>query len=366
MSPGTDTGRTVTGPDAGTGAAQEREAEMNTNGGRPASAVLRELVNGYQVSQAIHVAATLGIADLLRDGPRSSDELAAEAGAHPAALYRLLRALATVGVFREDDGRRFALTPIGDCLRSDAPEPLGGWAAYAGRPSYWQAWGGLLDSVRTGENAFRRVHGVSVWEHRAANPEEGASFDRAMTDGSRRVTRAVLEAYDFGRFGTVVDVGGGQGALLAALLAAYPTMRGLLYELPHVVARADQVLRQAGVADRCEVVGGSFFDAVPTGGDAYLLKSVLQDWDDDGSATILRSCRRAVPATGRLLVIEQEILPPNQGRAAKFSDLNMLVSPGGQNRTLEEYRTLLAAAGFRLLTATPTSTGSQIIEAEPA
>jgi hypothetical protein len=336
------------------------------NGGRPASAVLRELINGYQVSQAIHVAATLGIADLLTDGAKSCDELAAAAGAHPGTLYRLLRALATVGVFREDDGHRFALTPIGDCLRSDAPEPLGGWAAYAGRPAYWQAWGSLLGSVRTGENAFRRVHGVSVWEHRAADPEEGASFDRAMTDGSRRVTRGVLDAYDFGRFGTVVDVGGGQGALLAALLLAYPAMRGVLYEQPQVAARADRVLRQSGVADRCEVVGGSFFDAVPTGGDAYLLKSVLQDWDDEHSTAILRNCRNAVPATGRLFVVEQEILPPNEGRAAKFSDLNMLVSPGGQNRTVEEYGKLLSVSGFGLLSATPTATGSQILESEAA
>jgi hypothetical protein len=336
------------------------------NGGRSPSAVLNELVNGFQVSQAIHVAATLGIADLLRDGPKGSDELAAAAGAHPGALYRLMRALATVGVFHEDDGRCFTLTPIGECLCSDAPEPVAGWAAYAGRPAYWRAWGGLLDSVRTGENAFRLVHGVSVWEHRAANPEEGASFDRAMTDGSRQITSAALDAYDFGRFGTVVDVGGGRGALLAALLAAYPAMRGVLFDLPHVVAAAGRVMREAGVADRCEVVGGSFFDSVPAGGDAYLLKSVLQDWDDDQSASILRTCRSAVPPAGRLFVIEREMLPPNQGRAAKFSDLNMLVSPGGQNRTLEEYRTLLGAAGFELLTVTPTATGSQIIESATA
>jgi O-methyltransferase domain/Dimerisation domain len=353
------------GPDRTLAPDRATEGRTMSNQTRPAAVLLRELIDGYQVTQAIHAAATLGIADLLVDGPKASDELAAAVDVHPRALYRLLRALATVGVFQEEDGHRFGLTPLAECLRSDAPDSLRGWASYIGRPHYWQAWAGLADSVRTGENAFRLVHGVRVWEYRAAHPAESAFFDRAMTDLSRRATRSVVDAYDFGRFGTVVDVGGGQGALLAGLLGEYPALRGVLFDQPHVVTAAERTIRQAGVLDRCAVVGGSFFESVPTGGDAYLLKGVLQDWDDDRSKIILCNCRRAVPATGSLLVIEQQMGPPNEGRAGKFSDLNMLVSPGGENRTLDEYRSLFAAADFALVGAAPTSTGLVVIEAVP-
>src|SRR5215211_3636005 len=195
----------------------------------PPSLALRRLVTGYQVTQAIHVAAKLGLADLLADGPRGSDDLAAVAGAHPDALYRLLRALAGVGIVREETGRRFALTDLGACLRSDAPDSLAGWAAFVGEPSHWQAWGALEHGVRTGENAFRHVHGTDSWTFRARHPELSAGFDRAMTDLARQVAAAVLAAYDFGRFGTVVDVGGGSGTLLAAILARFPATRGVLF-----------------------------------------------------------------------------------------------------------------------------------------
>jgi hypothetical protein len=331
----------------------------------PAEA-LRRLVNGFQVSQAIYVAATLGIADFLAGGPRSSDELAAETGADPRSLYRLLRALASVGVFREDEGRRFTLTELGDGLRSDAPEGIVGWVAFVGRPPFWQAWGDLLHSVRTGENAFRHVHGTDVWTYRAERPEEGAFFDRAMQALTRNANRALLDAYDFGRFGTVVDVGGGNGTLLAGLLAAYPGMAGVLFDQPHVVAGADDVLGAAGVADRCRVVGGSFFDRVPEGGDAYVLKAIVHDWEDEESIAILRACRAAVPDEGALLVIERELGAPNGDPAAKLSDLNMLVNAGGQERTLDEFGALFEAAGFRLVGATPTTAGLSVIEGTPA
>src|SRR4051794_28717077 len=202
------------------------------------SATLRRLVNGYQVSQALHVAATLGVADRLADGPRTSDEIAAAVGAHAGSLYRVLRALASVGVLHEEDGRRFALTTVGECLRSDADEPVGGWAAMIGRPYVWRAWDGLLDSVRTGESAFERLHGVDPWTYRTRDPEEGAIFDRAMGDITRRAQRSTLAAFDFSRFGTVVDVGGGNGALLVALLRAHPQMRGVVLDLPHTIAAA--------------------------------------------------------------------------------------------------------------------------------
>ena len=226
---------------------------------------LRRLTNGYQVTQAIHVAAALGIADLLRDGPRGSDALAQETGTHAPSLHRVLRALASVDVLHEDDEGRFALTAIGDCLRSDAPEPVGGWAAFVGRPYHWQAWGALLHGVRTGENAFRSVYGTDVWDYRAAHPEEGVIFDAAMTAIMLRANGHLLAAYDFGRFATVVDVGGGRGAFLNAIVEANPGLRGILFDQPQVVAGAV-------VGERCEVVAGSFFDAVPEGADAYVLK----------------------------------------------------------------------------------------------
>ena len=328
-------------------------------------AELMRLVNGYQVSQAIHVAATLGIADFLGDGPRTSDDLAAAAGVHAPSLHRVLRALAAVGVVREEADRRFSLTPMGQCLRSNADRPVGPWAEYVGRPYHWLSWGDLLHAVRTGESAFRRLHGADLWEWRERRPEEGAVFDRAMTALSLRVAEAAVAAYDFSRFRRVVDVGGGHGAILAAVLAAHPAARGVLFDQPGVVAGAEAVLRGAGVADRCEVVGGSFFEAVPGGGDAYLLKAILHDWDDAEAEAILRNCRRAVARGGALLVLERVVAPPNVDPVTKFSDLNMMVMTGGRERAEAEFATLLAAAGFRMAAVVRTETPFSVIEGVP-
>ncbi len=207
---------------------------------------------------------------------------------------------------------------------------------------------------------------MNVWEYRARAPEAGAIFDRAMTGLSRGVTDAVLGAYDFARFACVVDVGGGQGALLAAILTKHPSMRGVLFDQPQVVAGAEQVLRDAGVADRCQVVGGDFFEAVPDGGDAYVLKSILHDWEDEQARAIVRTCRRAVGPNGKLLVIEREISPPNEGPRAKFLDLQMMVGAGGRERTHEEWAALFAAGGFRLERVTPTEAWVSVIEGVPA
>jgi hypothetical protein len=324
------------------------------------------LVNGYQASQAIHVAATLGIADCLKDGSRTSEEVAAAVGAHPPSLYRLLRALASLGIFREDGERRFSLTPLGACLRSDAPQPVGPWAIFVGQRRHWETWDHLLHSVQTGESAFRHLYNTTPWEARASNPEASAVFDQAMTAISLSSAEAVLAAYDFGTFQCVVDVAGGQGALLAAILAKHPAIQGVLFDQPHVVAGAASILEAAGVADRCQVNGGSFFEAVPAGGDAYVLKAILHDWDDGEAAAILRSCRNAIEANGRLLVIEREILSPNEGAPAKLSDLNMLVMLGGRERTRDEYAALFAASGFRLGSVTATESGLSVFEGVPA
>jgi len=330
------------------------------------SAPLMRLINGYQVSQAIHVATVLGIPGLLAEGPRTTDELAAATDSTGNALRRLLRALAAIGVFHEEAVDRFSLTPLGDDLRPDAPDSLAGWAAFVGRPHHWEAWGHLLDSVKSGENAFRSLHGVDVWTHRSEHPEERAVFDAAMVALTRPTNASLLEAYDFGGFGMLVDVGGGVGTFLAALLAAYPSLHGILFDQPHVFEGAKEQLRAAGVADRCRIVAGSFFDELPEGADAYLLKSILHDWEDEEAAAILRTCRRAIGPGGTLIVVERVLGPPNQGAKTKFSDLNMLVMPGGRERGLQEFEALFETAGFRLERETPSSSGFSVIAASPA
>jgi hypothetical protein len=328
------------------------------------AATLLRLVNGYYVSQAIHVAATLGIADLLADGTRTSDELANEAGADPDALYRLLRALASVGVLHEGDGRAFSLTPVGELLRTDVPGSLHGWAAYAGRPYFWAAWAELLHSVRTGENAFRHVYGQDIWSYRADRPDESVLFDGAMKALTEASNAALIDAFDFSRFETLVDVGGGNGALLASVLASNPALRGVLFDQAHVVAGADQVLEAAGVADRCRIESGDFFAAVPEGGDAYLLKSIIHDWEDEESSAILRVVRAAMPVGAALLVVERDLGAPNEDAPTKFSDLNMLVGPGGRERTQDEYASLFESTGFRLVGVTPTARTHAVFEGQ--
>ena len=311
---------------------------------------LTRLVRGFQVSQAIAVAVTLGIPDLLVDGARTSDDLAGATETDGDALYRLLRALASIGILHEAEGRSFRTTELGAQLRG------GGFARLVGREYFWTAWGHLLDSVRTGENAFKLVNGVDVWEYRAARPEEGAIFDAAMTALTERVNRAVAEAYDFGRFRVVVDVGGGRGTLLAGILARHQDVEGILFDQQHVVAGAQ-------LPDRCRAVAGSFFESVPEGADAYVLKSIIHDWEDVDAIAILRTVRRAMPLHAVLLLVEQDLGPPNQNPTAKFSDLNMLVMPGGRERTIDEYERLFEAVGLRLTGVTPAGTGVDVIEA---
>jgi hypothetical protein len=293
------------------------------------------------------VAASLGIADLLKDSPRSSTEIAKETGAHAGSLYRLLRALSSAGVLEEQADARFTLTDVGQCLRSDSPHSRIAWARNIGRPYAWQAWGEMRHSVMTGEDAFRHLHGVSVWAWRAEHPEETEFFDAAMTELSRGVINAIAEAFDFSRFGCIVDVGGGQGATLAGILAKNPASKGILYDLPHVAAGASAVLAAHGVADRCEVVGGNMYSSVPHGGDAYLLKNVLMDEDDQKVRAILQGCRAATGTSGRLIAIEALAGEPNRTEVSLI-DMTMLVMTGGRKRTLDQYSALFAEAGFRL------------------
>ena len=330
----------------------------------PRDALLR-MTNAFQASQAIHVAATLGIADLLEDGPRHVDELAQTTGTHAPTLYRLLRALASVGVFAEQPDGQFGSTPLAEYLRTDAPRSLRAWAMQIGQQYFWTSWGHLLHSVRTGEPAFPELHGTTAWEYRAAHPEEDAVFNAAMTALSAGVVEAIVQSYDFSGMDVLMDVGGGEGVLLAAILAENPALRGVLFDQPHVLTGANDLLERAGVADRCEVVGGSFFESVPGGADAHLLKSIVHDWDDAATVKILRACRAAIANTGRLLVVEPIIQAGNEPDPAKFSDLNMLVMLGGQERTADDFERLYAEAGFRLTDIIRTGSPMAIIEGVP-
>jgi hypothetical protein len=328
----------------------------------PPGPTLMRLVNGFRVSQAIHVVASLGVADLLAEGPRTSDDIAAATATQPDAMYRLLRALAAENVFEEHHDRVFALTPLGELLRTDRPDSLAPWAVFVGGKSQWEGWENLEYSVRTGQSGTEKALGMSSWEYRAKNPDVTAIFDRAMTSISRTSAAAVVEAYDFSRFNTVADIAGGHGALLAVILSRFPAVRGVLFDQPHVVAGADELLRAAGVADRIEVVGGSFFEEVPAA-DAYVLQHIIHDWDDAASVEIVRTIRKSAPDGARLLVIERLLGPPNQTAEAKFSDLNMLVAlGGGRERTVEEFDVILSAGGFRFVAAHQART-QHIVEA---
>lgn len=327
------------------------------------SAELTQLLDGFRVTQAIHAAVDLGIPDLLGDGERTADDLAEASGADPSALYRLLRALASLGILYEAPGERFSLTPLGTPLRGDVPGSLRGWVRLTGREYVWRSWGNLTNAIRTGQNSFRMLHGRNVFEWRAEHPEESAIFDEAMMSLTASSNAALLEAYDFGRFGTIADVGGGNGTLLASILEAHPGIRGILFDQAHVVSGAEPVLRAAGVLDRCEVVAGSFFQAVPEGADAYVLKSIIHDWEDEESVAILSACRRAMSPRSLVLLVERDLGAPNENSAAKLSDLNMLVMPGGRERSYEEYADLFEQAGLRHAGTTVAANGYAVIEA---
>jgi hypothetical protein len=335
----------------------------NANAATPSLTMLH-MATGCWVSQAIHIVAKLGIADLLQEGgAKSSDALAVATQTHPDALYRLLRALASLGVFVELEDRHFQLTPLAECLCTNAPGSLRGFAIMLGGQEHWRAWGEIFYSVRTGQPAFDHVFGMNQFQYFADNPEAGRLFNEAMTSRSAQENDAIISAYDFSGFGTVVDVGGGLGTLLESILQATVNTLGVLFDMPHVIASARNTVAQTA---RCEFKEGDFLDAVPSGSDAYVLKKVIHDWDNDRARSILRNCRRAISSAGRLLLIEPVIPPGNSPSFNKLLDLMMLVwTPGGKERTEGEHRILLASAGFKLTRIIPTSSLLSIIEAIP-
>ena len=330
----------------------------------PPGAVIAQMALAFRQTQTIYAAAALGLADLLAAGSRGADDLAAATGAHAPSLRRLLRALASFGVVAEEPDGRFALTVEGACLRADAPGSLRATVLLSGSSSY-RTWGELPHSVRTGESAFQRAWGLYPWDFYARHPERAALFDAAMAGLSTRETGAIVAAYDFGAFETIVDVGGGTGTLLQAILGANPGLRGVLFDRPQVVAGLGANL--APFDERCRVVGGDFFVDVVPGGDAYILKHILHNWDDDRATALLARWRGALGPGARLLVIEG-VLPERAAvtpahQEALLADLWMLATYGGaRERTEAEFRALFAAAGFRLTGVVPTGSNPSIIE----
>jgi hypothetical protein len=325
---------------------------------------LTQLISGYWNSQCIYVAAKLGIADLLAEQPVSVDELAAKTGVHRFSLYRVLRALASVGVFVEEPHATFALTPAASLLQSDVPGSQRAMALMVGEEHY-HAWGELLFSVKTGKPGFDKVFGKPLFEFLSEHPEQAAIFDKAMVGVHGRETPAILDAYDFSSFSSVADIGGGNGSNLTGILQRHPKLHGTLFDLPGVIGRAGKTIEKAGLADRIHCVDGDFFESVPGGSDAYFLRHIIHDWDDEKARRILENIRRVITEHGRLLVVESVIPPGNDPFFGKLLDVAMLVVPGGQERTEEEYRTLFGRAGFRLSRIVPTQAEVSVIEGVP-
>jgi ubiquinone/menaquinone biosynthesis C-methylase UbiE len=282
---------------------------------------------------------------------------------HPQSLYRVLRLLARIGVFAETETGQFALTPLAQCLQTDHPELMRAYAIMMGEEWQWQPWGQLVHSVRTGQPAFDSVFGVDCFQSFAGNAEAAAIFDEAMTGFSAIEVKAVTAAYDFSPFTKVIDVGGGQGRLMVTILMEHPHTHGILFDMPHLIAEARRHIEAAGVADRCELLAGDFFEAVPAGGDAYVLKWVIHDWDDARTTAILQNCHRAMLPQGRLVIIEMVIAPSNEPFFGKQLDVELLLTtPGGRERTEAEYQSLLSAAGFELTSITPMESLVSVIE----
>jgi hypothetical protein len=339
---------------------QASSQEMNET---PIEVSFLQMYSSYWVSQAMYVAAKLSIADLLAERPLRLDELAAATETHPEALYRLMRALASVGIFAEGEDGRFTLTPLAAPLQKGRGS-MRAMVIHMGEKPSWQAWGELLHSIRTGETAFIKANGSEVFPYYAEHAESKEPFDEAMTEFSETVSEAVTKAYDFSQFKKVVDVGGGHAGLLSSILKANPNTSGVVFDLPSTVAGAQARLDAEALNDRCEVVGGDFFQAVPTGGDAYILKFIIHDWDEERAVAILKNIHQAMPEGGKLLLVETVIPQANEPSFSKLMDLHMLVMTGGRERTDVEYAALFAAAGFKLNQIVATESMVSVIEAE--
>ena len=324
-----------------------------------------QIISGFWISRGVYVIAKLGIPDLLKSGPKTVEELAEATKMHAPSLFRILRALASVGVLSSANGGRFAQTPVSETLVTDAPGSLRWFAVSELGQEHYPAWGNLMHSVKTGEIAFDNFFGVDIWKYFQQNPEDAAVFNDSMSSVTAATNEAILSLYDFSDFETVVDVGGGHGGLITSILKRNPKVKGVLFDAPEVIEGARPKLEAAGLAERCETVAGDFFKSVPAGGDAYVMKWIIHDWDDEKSITILRNCRSRMRANGRLILVDCVVPESDEPHFSKFIDLNMLVMTGGKERTAKEFEQLLGAAGFKLLRIIPTELPTSIVEAEP-
>jgi hypothetical protein len=319
-----------------------------------------------EFAQVVLAVAQLGIADLVEDGPRSTAVLAELSGTHEPSLYRVMRYLASRGIFVEGPDKRFSMTALAEPLREDHPLSVRGFALFCGSEPYQRAWGGLADSIRTGEPAFERVYGKPFFNYLAEHSDMAQIFNEVMTRRTVTEATAIADGHDFSRYRTVVDVGGGHGGLLAQILDHHPDLVGVLFDSPEVIAGAHAYIDKHVAGGRLQTVAGDFFEAVPEGGDAYLLRSIIHDWDDEPAVAILKNCRAAMAADGRALIVELIVAEGNVESPAKHVDIGMMVFLRGRERTEDEYRHLLGRAGLRLVQTTPTDSGLSIIEAASA
>lgn len=333
----------------------------------PQAVVLEHMVLDVVIARCLYVAAELRIADLLREGPRSVDDLARETGMDVEALYRVMRSLASVGFFEETTTRTFTSTRLSECLRADAPGSMLATAQYVGADWVYTAWAGVMESMKSGKTHHENTHGLSFFDWYDSNPDYRRIFDGAVTSMSAMAVPTITAAYDFSSVKTIVDVGGGEGGLLAAILRKAPNAQGVLFDLPHVIDRADHVGLLSGedVHSRVTMLRGDFFKEIPAGYDAYVLKWILHDWNDADSLRILKKCHQSMQGRGKLLIVEMLVGAKNHHSLAKISDIGMLVLTGGRERTEREYRDLLQRAGFTLRRVVPTASGYSILEAVP-
>jgi len=329
----------------------------------PPVAQLLERISGYWITQVIRTIAQLGVPDRLARGPRASDEVASELGLPADSLFRLLRGGVNAGVVQQVSPRTFALTPLGDVLRSDVPGSLRALAIALSDPSHWLPWGRLPEAIQTGTTTTRAALGGDIWEYFSRNPEEATRFAQAMGGFSATVASEVVRLHDFSRYARVADIGGSEGVLLEAILRAYPSCRGILFDLPHVMAGARARIESVGLASRVELAAGSFFEPVIPAAEAYLLKHILHDWDDAPANTILRQLHRSAPEGARLLAVEMVMPDDGKPSSVPLMDLNMLVLVNGRERTAREFETLFLNASWELERITPTQSGVSLIEA---
>lgn len=339
----------------------ESNAKNTAPDGLPPQAVIMQLSMGAMVTQAIYVAAKLGIADILADGEKHVDQIASEAGAHSPSLYRILRSLASLGVFTETHSRTFANTPVSAVMRVGIPGTMHDSMIFMGETWHYSVWANMLHSAKTGGTAWKETHGEEVFDWFAKNPEASEIFNGCMSELSGGAAPAIVDGYDFSGIETLADIAGGHGFLLAQVLKANPQMKGILFDMEHVVNGAGYMLRAHGVEDRVETASGDFFVEVPAA-DAYIMKHIIHDWDDERSIKILQSIHRAMSGDGRVLIAEMVIPEGNDPHPGKMLDLEMLTSPGGIERTEAEYAQLFEKAGFRLNRVVPTSSPFSVIE----